>query len=204
MKSTLNILLAVTAAFSISAAQAQTATATPSASVVGAAGKVPGKGAGAGGVATVTAVIESIDPATRTVVLRGPQGRTLPVVADERIKNFENMKVGDKVVAQYARALTLELKKGGDGIREMVQREGAAVNQAGQAAGASAMRQTTILANVWSIDRKNNVVALRGPKGNIVDVEVANPKIMQEIKVGDQVEAQYTEAALLGVTRLAK
>jgi hypothetical protein len=27
---------------------------------------------------------------------------------------------------------------------------------------------------------------------------------MQEIKVGDQVEAQYTEAALLGVTRLAK
>jgi hypothetical protein len=48
MKSTLNILLAVTAAFSISAAQAQTA--TPSASVVGAAGKVPGKGAGAGGV----------------------------------------------------------------------------------------------------------------------------------------------------------
>jgi hypothetical protein len=202
MKSTLNILLAVTAAFSISAAQAQTA--TPSASVVGAAGKVPGKGAGAGGVATVTAVIESIDPATRTVVLRGPQGRTLPVVADERIKNFENMKVGDKVVAQYARALTLELKKGGDGIREMVQREGAAVNQAGQAPGASAMRQTTILANVWSIDRKNNVVALRGPKGNIVDVEVANPKIMQEIKVGDQVEADYTEAALLGVTRLAK
>jgi hypothetical protein len=202
MKSTLNILLAVTAAFSISAAQAQTA--TPSASVVGAAGKVPGKGAGAGGVATVTAVIESIDPATRTVVLRGPQGRTLPVVADERIKNFENMKVGDRVVAQYARALTLELKKGGDGIREMVQREGAAVNQAGQAPGASAMRQTTILANVWSIDRKNNVVALRGPKGNIVDVEVANPKIMQEIKVGDQVEADYTEAALLGVTRLAK
>jgi len=202
MKSTLNILLAVTAAFSISAAQAQTA--TPSASAVGAAGKVPGKGAGAGGVATVTAVIESIDPATRTVVLRGPQGRTLPVVADERIKNFENMKVGDKVVAQYARALTLELKKGGDGIREMVQREGAAANQASQAPGASAMRQTTVLANVWSIDRKNNVVALRGPKGNIVDVEVANPKIMQEIKVGDQVEAQYTEAALLGVTRLAK
>jgi hypothetical protein len=72
------------------------------------------------------------------------------------------------------------------------------------APGASAMRQTTVLANIWSIDRKNNVVALRGPKGNIVDVEVANPKIMQEIKVGDQVEAQYTEAALLGVTRLAK
>lgn len=207
MNRRLTALLAATAVLTGGGALAQTATQSanqqPAVTLKGGAAKGQGT-AGAAGMATVTAVVESIDPATRSLVLRGPQGRTLPMSVGEAVKNFEQIKVGDKVVVQYARAVTAELKKGGDGIREMVQREGVAVNPGGQLPGAAAGRMTTVLANIWSIDRKTNIVALRGPKGNIVDVKVEDPAKLKDIKVGDQVEVKYAEAVAVGVTRLTK
>lgn len=200
-------LLTASAVLSSSAVLAQTATQAasqpPGVTLKGGAAKGQGM-AGAAGMATVTATVEAIDPATRSLVLRGPQGRTLPMSVGEAVKNYEQIKVGDKVVVQYARAVTAELKKGGDGIREMVQREGTAVNPGGQLPGASAGRMTTVLANIWSVDRKTNIVALRGPKGNIVDVKVEDPALLKNIKVGDQVEVKYAEAVAAGITRLAK
>jgi hypothetical protein len=63
---------------------------------------------------------------------------------------------------------------------------------------------TTVVANIWAIDRKKNVVSLRGPKGNITDVNVNEPERLKGLSVNDQVEVQYVEAVALGVTRLPK
>src|SRR5688500_9539989 len=53
---------------------------------------------GAGMVAQtvdVTATITAIDPSSRLVTMKGPQGREVAVVAGPEVKNFANMKVGD-------------------------------------------------------------------------------------------------------------
>mgnify|MGYP006334906421 CR=1 FL=1 len=49
------------------------------------------------------------------------------------------------------------------------------------------------MANVTAVNAKENIVTLRGPKGNSVDVSV-DPSQLKLVKVGDQVEAVYTEA----------
>jgi hypothetical protein len=181
---------------------AQAASPAASARSVTAASAQDGKAA-ATQIVTVSAMVESIDAANRTLVLRGPKGRTLPVNADDRVKNFEAIKVGDKVSAKIAQAVTVSLRKNGDGIRESSVQQ-VASSASGGLPVTAAGRMTTVVANIWAIDRKKNVVSLRGPKGNITDVNVNEPERLKGLSVNDQVEVQYVEAVALGVTRLPK
>ena len=61
----------------------------------------------------VTATITAIDPNTRAVTLKGPQGNEVVITAGPEVKKFAQLKVGDQVNVEYVEALTLELKKGG-------------------------------------------------------------------------------------------
>ena len=77
---------------------------------------IAAKGPGAVEVAQtvdVTATITAIDAASRAITVKGPQGKEVTVTAGPEVKNFAQLKVGDKVDLTYAEALTLELKKGG-------------------------------------------------------------------------------------------
>jgi hypothetical protein len=48
--------------------------------------------------------------------LKNEKGETRPVVASEEVKNFDQIKKGDKVSLKYMEALTLELKKDGKAV----------------------------------------------------------------------------------------
>ena len=61
--------------------------------------------------AEMSAQVVGIDKATRTVTLKGPKGDTVDLVAGDEVKNFDQIKLGDFVVARYMEALTLELRK---------------------------------------------------------------------------------------------
>jgi hypothetical protein len=146
----------------------------------------------------VTASVEAIDKAKRLVTLKGPEGNSFVVEAGPEVKNFDQIKVGDLVVARYIEALTLELKKGGGAMREKVEREGAAVAKPGERPGAAAGRQVFVIADVIAVDAKKQTVRLRGPE-RMVDLKVRDPNQFKLIKVGDQVEATFTEAVALSV-----
>ena len=45
-------------------------------------------------------------------------GNVVDVNAGPEVRNFDQIKVGDLLVVRYMESLTLELKKGGAGIRE--------------------------------------------------------------------------------------
>jgi hypothetical protein len=157
----------------------------------------PGKGT-ITNMAKITASVEAIDTAARTVTLKGPRGNVVTLAVGPEVKNFAQVKVGDMVVVRYAQALTLELKKGGGGIRERSEREGSAVAQPGERPGAAAGRQITVIADVTAVDRKKMIVTLRGPK-QTVDLKVRDPEQLKLVKVGDQVEATYQEAVAVSV-----
>jgi hypothetical protein len=146
----------------------------------------------------VTASVEALDKAKRLITLKGPEGNTFVVQAGPEVKNFDQIKVGDLVVASYIEALTLELKPGGGQIRERTERESAVTAKPGQAPGAAAGRQVTVIADVMSVDAKKQTVRLRGPQ-RTVDLKVKDPNQFKLIKVGDQVEATFTEALAIGV-----
>ncbi len=146
----------------------------------------------------VTASVEALDKAKRLITLKGPEGNTFVVQAGPEVKNFDQIKVGDLVVASYIEALTLELKPGGGQIRERTERENAVAAKPGQAPGAAAGRQVTVIADVMAVDAKKQTVRLRGPQ-RTVDLKVRDPNQFKLIKVGDQVEATFTEAVAIAV-----
>jgi Cu/Ag efflux protein CusF len=186
-------MVAVFAASVVVAAGAQQAPTTSSTVAV-----APGK-AVATNTTTASAVIVSIDATYRIVTLKTASGKVVEVVAGPEVKNFDQLKVGQKVKAAYSEALSLELKKGGGKPLAMTEKGGAAQAAPGAKPGAGGARQITILADVVKVDTKTHLVTLRGPGGNSVDLHVEDPEQLKNIKKGDQVEAVYTEAVAVTV-----
>jgi len=188
-KSILVVAASLTVAFS-SAPSAQTGQVM--------AGSAPGK-AGVAQTISVTATITAINRDTRTVQLKTDQGRETSVVAGPEVKNFDRLKVGDKVDVAYVEAFALELKKGGG--QPVARTEYGSVGTApvGGTPGADAGRQVVIVADVVDVDAATQTVTLRGPQ-RTVNLRVRDPEQFKLIAKGDQIEATYTEAAAISVT----
>jgi hypothetical protein len=188
------IALIMAAAFALPTATAQTGTAV--------VGKSPGV-AGAAQNVKLTATIVAIDPATRVITLKGPQGHEVTLTAGPEVKNFAQMKVGDQVNAEYVEALTIELKKGGGKAIARTEQMGAAAAKPGERPAGLVGRQVTIVADVIDVNAATQTVTLRGPQ-RTVELKVRDPEQFKLVAKGDQVEATYTEAVAIEVTPVAK
>ena len=152
----------------------------------------------------VTATVVGINKDTREVTLKRSDGKIVIINATDEVRNFDQIKVGDKVKAEYTKSLTLELKKGGKG-KPGASEQSAMIRapQGAKPAGAVG-REVTILANVVAVNAKTHTVTLRGPQGNTVDLLVQDPNQLKNIKKGDQVEAVYTEALAIALEAAPK
>jgi hypothetical protein len=60
----------------------------------------------------------------------------------------------------------------------------------------------TITATIEAIDQTNRIVTLKGPQGNLVDTYVDESyKRFNQLKVGDQVKAQYYESLAMSIRK---
>ena len=135
-----------------------------------------------------------IDAATRTVTLKNQDGEST-IVAGPEVKNFAEIKVGDRFDVVYELAVAIELVK--------VKNPGTTTEQVttstttapqGDKPGMITTNTVTASATIEAIDAAKNVVTLKGPQGNIFKVKVKNPDLMKDIAVNDQVKVVYTEA----------
>ena len=176
------------------AAQAQSAPNTQ-AGVATAPGKV-----GAAATTEITAKVIAVDPAQRTVTLQGASGKTRTIEVGDQVHNFDQIKVGDTVHAKYTQALALELKKGAATMGTPTA-EGAITPPPAPGAkpGGTIARNVTAMTEVVAVDPAKQMVTLRGPEGNEVDVNVQDPNQLKNIKKGDHVEVTYVEALAIAV-----
>ena len=169
----------------------------PSAAAGAIVEKAPGMAAGAH-VATVSAKVVAINKDKRLVTLQGPLGNQFRVVAGKEVRNLDQIKVGDELVVTHVEALTLELKKGGDGVRERVESEGAARAPVGAKPGMAQVNRVSVVADVVAVNTRAQTVTLRGVE-HTVDLRVPDKSQLKLIKVGDQVQATYTEAVAVSM-----
>ena len=155
---------------------------------------------GGGIVVSAVGEIVAVDAANRIVSIKGPKGNISDMLVDERVRNLDKVKVGDRVKLTYRVGVALALLKGGDGIREKVESEGAARAADGAKPGGVLVKTTTVVANVEAVNQKKKIVTLKGPEGKVVDVQVKDPQVLKDVKVGDQVAAKITESVAVRVT----
>lgn len=194
MKTTSIVALALLAAAFAGPAAAQ----RPDAAGGAAISSEPGK-AKAVRTGEISAKIVAIDRATRTLTLKGPQGNVLEVVAGNEIRNFDQIAVGDVVVVRYTQALALELRKTKANSEDLTVREGSTQAQPGERPSVAGERRVSAVAKVIDVDPQNSTITLRGPRGNVVVLDVKNPDQFKVVKKGDQVDVTYVESIALSV-----
>jgi len=148
--------------------------------------------------ALITARVEAIDKASRQVTLKGPKGNLKTVTAGPEVRNFDQIAVGDMLVVRLIESLTLTLKKDGKELVNRTEATDGARAQAGQKPGGIVGREVEITADVIAIDAKTQTLTLKGPK-QTVELRVPDPKQFKLVKVGDQIQATYTEAVAISV-----
>ena len=142
-----------------------------------------------------TATVTGVDPANRSISMQRPDGKIVDVRVGAEVKNFDKIKVGDKVTAEYTQALSLELKKGPTGAAKRIESPpSVSRTQDGAKPGATIGATVTVLADVVAVNQKDHSVTLRGPEGRMVDLRVPDPEQLKRIRQGDQVQAVYKEA----------
>ena len=188
------LALPLIAAVLAAPALAQQSGATGAAAIV----SEPGKATAARTV-EVSAQVVGIDKATRTLKLKGAKGEVVDVVASAEVKRFDEIKVGDSIVARYLESLTLELKKAPVAAGDVKVREGAARSKPGEKPAGGAARQVSAIAEVVAVDPAKSTITIKGPTGNITTLNVQNPDQFKVVKQGDQIEVTYTQALALSL-----
>ncbi|MBW1851789.1 MAG: hypothetical protein JRJ15_10220 [Deltaproteobacteria bacterium] len=149
----------------------------------------------------MTATVEAIDKADREVTLRGPAGDIATIEVDKAVKNFDQIKVGDEVHAEYYQSMAVFIGKPGDdpGAAGDIS---VATAKKGQKPGAVTVETMDVVVAIRAIDRDNRTVTVQGPQGNHMTMGVdQSVKSYDQLKVGDTVHIRYTEALAVWVTK---
>ncbi len=149
--------------------------------------------------ASITATVEAIDYDKRTVDLKGPKGNVVTLKVGPEVKNFNQVKTGDRVTAKYFESTAILVRKPNE---PPFAEQGSSVQVAPKGAkpGAVAVETSEITARVEDIDYKTRTVTLRGPQQKMVTLKVdKSVKRFNEVKKGDDIVVRRTEAMAIDV-----
>ena len=145
---------------------------------------------------TMKASIEAIDKTLRSVTLKGPRGNLVTVYADETIKRFDQLKVGDIVTATITVAVAARIRKAGDPEPKESKETSSILKEK---IGAKGYTESTVTVSVEEIDRTVPSVTVKAADGRILSFRVKNAANLKNLKVGDQVDVTVGLGVLLSV-----
>ena len=150
--------------------------------------------------ATINALVESVNRETREVVLNRADGEIISFVATDEVRNFDQIDVGDVVVAEYVQSMSIEVFPNEGFEPREVEMEAVARAEAGQKPGVAAMDTIVSTATVEEINIEANTFKLRDAAGVVRQYAARNPENLKRAKVGDLVVMTVTNSMAISVT----
>jgi hypothetical protein len=147
----------------------------------------------------LTATVDAINHETREVTLRGPEGRTLDIVASEDARNLGQVKVGDVLNIEYEQGMSIEVFAADGAEAGAGQLTVAGRSEEGEMPALAAIDALVVTAIVEEINLEANTFKLKGPSGLVKEFEARNPENLKKASVGDLVVITYTEAIAMSV-----
>lgn len=144
--------------------------------------------------------VTKIDKKSRTIYFKNDEGES-KFVAGPEIKNFDQIKKGDRLNVNYELAMAIELiKTKSDGIRSKVETASETTSKPGEKPTRLISNTTTIIADIVAVDRAKKLVSVKGPSGKVTTVTVKNPQLLADVNVGEQVKVIYYDAMAASIT----
>ena len=146
---------------------------------------------------TVAGTVETIDKNIRAVNIKTADGKFVAVDVPAGAKRFDELKVGDKVKATYNNNVLVRVKAPGE----------AAIDNAGTAStmgkearpGGAAMMMRTMTATISDIDKSASSMTFVGPNDWKYSRRIVDPKVFDQVKVGDRVDITWSTELVLVV-----
>ena len=155
-----------------------------------------------GQTVTVTATVEAVETATRTITLKLPEGNYVDVVAPGSEPRFSEIAAGDQITATYYQNVVLRVKKPGE---KSADRDTTAGKGSGEKKPAvTPSTQRTITATITAIDLQVPSISFSGPNNWTYSSRVEDRKALQRVKVGDRVDIRWTVALLISFAEVVK
>ncbi len=146
---------------------------------------------------TVKATIEAIDSTNRIVTLKGPKGELTTFPVDESVVRFDELKVGDKVTAEYYESVAYEIEA--PGADTPTGKAVAAAPIEGSKPGGAAITMTVDKVTIEAIDLATPAVTVRTADGDVLSFRVRHKQNLKNVKVGDVVVVTHTKALVISV-----
>jgi len=144
--------------------------------------------------------VVKVDKKTRTITFKNKEGES-KFVAGPDIKNFDQIKKGDRVNVNYELAVAIELiKTKSDGVRSKTETNAVTKSKSTEKPSETITNKTTIIADIVEVNREKKLVSVKGPSGKITTVTVKNPALLADVQVGEQVKVIYFDAMAASIT----
>ena len=154
---------------------------------------------------TIVATVQAVDLKKREITLKGPKGKVETFTVDERVKRLGEVAPGDKIKVEYYAAISVVIRKPTAAEKqhpiEIV--EGVAKAPKNESPAAGGLRKIKVVATVEAIDKENQMVTLKGPMGNEVEVQVHDAAAFKSLRTGDTVVATYVEGIAISLEKTA-
>jgi hypothetical protein len=153
----------------------------------------------------VKATVEEIDAKTRTVALKDSDGNVHKMKVSPEVRNLDQLKKGDEVVAGYYRSVAISVHKPGETTGGPAAGQAVIRSEQGQKPGGIVVQTAQKTATVEEIDYTTREVSLRGADGKTMKIKAGDKvKRLEDVKKGDKIVATYTEALAISVAKPAE
>jgi hypothetical protein len=154
-----------------------------------------------GDLTVLTAEVVHVYYVDRELGLLGSDGKVVYVEVGKEARNFDQIQVGDQLKVSYYESIALYLGPKGekpDASSGMV----AGRSAKGDMPAGFVVETDDVIGTVKAIDKENRTVTLDLPDGRTVTKKVdKSVEAFDSLKVGDSVNARYTEALAISVER---
>ena len=144
------------------------------------------------------AIVEAVDKQTRELKLLDAQGNRFTVVADDAVRNFDQIEPRDRIIVEYLESVAVVIAPAGSeppvGDLDLL-----TVAPAGDKPGMSNVETRLVMATVQGINAADRLVTLETEDGNLRTIKVSEDAPLDSVDVGDQVRVRITTAIAVAV-----
>jgi hypothetical protein len=156
------------------------------------------------GVQAYEAIVESVDPTTREILVSTPDGKLATVVAGAQVRNFSRIKAGDKILLTYHEEIAVKLAP--PGAPPQGPSVGVAVGRAalGHLPAGAVYEVVQAQVKIDAVDKTTGKVDFTRVDGSTGSVVPRNPDMLafaRQLKPGDQVDIAFVQAMSLVVEK---
>ncbi len=157
-----------------------------------------------GGVQTFEAVVESVDPGTREILVSTPDGKLTTIVAGPQVRNFGQIEPGDKMKLTYRQEVAVKLAPPGAAMQAPSVTVAAGRSALGKLPAGAVFEVVQIQVKIDAVDQATGKVDFTrtdGTTGSIVPRHADMLAFVRQLKPGDQVDIAFLQSLTLVVEK---